>query len=114
MVQMSVARRDTENVAEERESLTSRSSHYAGLSCQDLPLRFMLFFTRYLAAATTALAMLICPAALLRAEDEPPPVARLSVVDGEGSVLRGDETTSWTAAAVNTPLLAGDAVFAGP
>jgi hypothetical protein len=49
-----------------------------------------------------------------RAQDEtPPPVARLSVVDGEASLLRADDTTSWVSAAVNTPLVAGDSVFAG-
>ena len=36
------------------------------------------------------------------------------MVDGEASVLRGDDTTSWATAAANTPLIAGDAVFAGP
>jgi hypothetical protein len=50
-----------------------------------------------------------------RAQDETsPPVARLSVIDGEASLLRGDDATSWVSATVNTPLGTGDSVFAGP
>src|SRR5215831_11330859 len=50
-----------------------------------------------------------------RAQDEAAPaVARLSLIEGEASVLRGDDTTSWVSAAVNTPLVTGDSVFAGP
>jgi hypothetical protein len=50
-----------------------------------------------------------------RAQDEsPPPVARLTMIDGEASLLRGDETTSWVSATVNSPLGPGDCVFAGP
>jgi hypothetical protein len=50
-----------------------------------------------------------------RAQDKtPPPVARLSLINGEASLLRGDDTTSWVSATLNTPLVTGDSVFAGP
>jgi len=49
------------------------------------------------------------------AQDETPPrVARLSLIEGEASLLRGDDTTSWVSAAVNTPLVMGDYVSTGP
>lgn len=42
--------------------------------------------------------------------DEPgQPVARLSLINGDASVLRGD-SGEWTAAVVNAPLMAGDSV----
>jgi len=54
-------------------------------------------------------------ATTLRAQDETPPaVARLSLIDGEASLLRGDDASGWIGAAVNAPLVAGDSVFAGP
>ena len=50
-----------------------------------------------------------------RAQAEtPPPVARLTVIDGEASLLRGDDTTGWVSATVDTPLVPADSVFAGP
>ncbi len=50
-----------------------------------------------------------------RAQDETRPrVARLSLIEGEASLLRGDDTTCWVRAAVNTPLVTGDSVFARP
>jgi hypothetical protein len=47
-------------------------------------------------------------------DDTPPAVARLSVIEGEGSLLRGDDPTSWISATVNTPLVPGDSVLSGP
>jgi hypothetical protein len=47
-------------------------------------------------------------------QDQPgPPVARLSVLNGEGSVKRNG-SNDWVAAVVNAPLMAGDAVATGP
>lgn len=40
------------------------------------------------------------------------PVARISLIQGEASLLRGD-LDEWSAASVNTPLMAGDLVYAG-
>jgi hypothetical protein len=40
-------------------------------------------------------------------------VARLSVIDGEVSVRRGD-SGDWIAAAINAPLMTGDRLFCGP
>ncbi len=48
------------------------------------------------------------------APDEPgQPVARLGVMNGEASVRRGD-SGDWVAAALNAPLMAGDALSTGP
>ncbi len=48
------------------------------------------------------------------APDEPgQPVARLGVINGEASVRRGD-SGDWVAAALNAPLMAGDALSVGP
>ena len=50
-----------------------------------------------------------------RAQEETQPrVARLSLIEGEASLLRGDDTTSWVSAAVNTPLVMGDYVSLVP
>jgi hypothetical protein len=54
---------------------------------------------------------------VLRAQDEPegggPGVARLSLLNGDVSVRRGD-SGDWVAAAINAPVLAQDRVFSGP
>jgi hypothetical protein len=48
------------------------------------------------------------------APDEPGrPVARLSVLSGDASVMRGD-SGDWVAAALNAPLMAGDSVSVAP
>ncbi len=47
-------------------------------------------------------------------QDQPgAPVARLSVINGDVSVRRGD-SGEWVAAAMNAPLMAGDAISVGP
>ena len=47
-------------------------------------------------------------------QDQPgAPVARLSVMNGDVSVRRGD-SGDWVAAAMNAPLMAGDAILVGP
>jgi hypothetical protein len=47
-------------------------------------------------------------------QDQPgAPVARLSVMNGDVSVRRGD-SGEWVAAAMNAPLMAGDAISVGP
>ena len=58
------------------------------------------------------------PAQQTDAEPEPQdqpgePVARLSVMSGDVSVRRGD-SGEWVAAAMNAPLMAGDAISVGP
>jgi Family of unknown function (DUF6600)/FecR protein len=73
--------------------------------------------------ASAALLVAGCAPALLRAQDYPEPdsqssepgpaVARISVVNGDVNVLRGD-SGNWVAAAMNAPVMAGDHVAAGP
>jgi hypothetical protein len=47
-------------------------------------------------------------------QDQPgAPVARLSVMNGDVSIRRGD-SGEWVAAAMNAPLMAGDAISVGP
>jgi hypothetical protein len=47
-------------------------------------------------------------------DDQPgQPVARLSIINGDASVLRGD-SGEWTAAVLNAPLVAGDSVSVPP
>ncbi len=54
------------------------------------------------------------PAPVLRADDEPSSgVARVSLIRGDVSTLRGD-SGDWVAAVVNTPLVPGDTVATGP
>ena len=64
----------------------------------------------------TAVAVLAAPGSVARAEEEEGPgrgVARISVINGDVSVRRGD-SGDWVAAAVNAPLVVGDAVATGP
>lgn len=61
-------------------------------------------------------AVLFASPAPVRAQDEDDPgrgVARISVVNGEVSVRRGD-SGDWVAAAVNAPLVVEDAISTGP
>src|ERR1700674_4968715 len=44
--------------------------------------------------------------------DIPPGVARISLIQGDGSVQRGD-TGDWAAAALNQPLVGGDRISTG-
>jgi len=87
---------------------------HPALSCRQFFPGFINSVARHGVVAAILFSIVLSSAVISRAQDEPPPVARLSVVDGEASVLRGDDTTSWATAAANTPLIAGDAVFAGP
>lgn len=48
----------------------------------------------------------------VRAEKDPPGVARVSIIDGPASYRLGSET-DWTGVAVNAPLVTGDSFFAG-
>ena len=64
----------------------------------------------------TVAALLLGPVAAARAEDEDAPgrgVARISVINGDVSVRRGD-SGDWVAAAVNAPLVVPDAIATGP
>ncbi len=70
----------------------------------------------------TAIAVLLLAGgmpALLRAQDAPETevpergVARISVVNGEVSVRRGD-SGDWVTAAINAPMMVGDRISAGP
>ncbi len=73
-----------------------------------------------LIATAALLAAAVWPA-VLGAQDAPAPdagatdrgVARISVVNGEVSVRRGD-SGEWVAAAANAPLMAGDQLASGP
>ncbi len=55
------------------------------------------------------LSMVLVLAGGLRAQNSPG-VARISLIDGEVSMLRQGDTT-WTSAALNTPLVSGDEVY---
>lgn len=55
------------------------------------------------------LSLVIVLAGGLRAQNSPG-VARISLIDGEVSMLRQGDTT-WTSAALNTPLVSGDEVY---
>ena len=66
---------------------------------------------RYLLMAAVVMA---APASVARADDDPGRgVARISVINGDVSVRRGD-SGDWVAAAVNAPLVGDDAVATGP
>jgi hypothetical protein len=78
-------------------------------------LQEMMAMTRYILSAVLAATALI-PA--VRAQDEAADaadrgVARVSLMNGDVSVRRGD-SGDWIAAALNAPLMAEDRVFAGP
>src|SRR5579871_4329974 len=73
--------------------------------------------------ASAALLAVACAPAIVRAQEYPEPddqaaqqpgpaVARLSVINGDVNVLRGD-SGNWVAAAMNAPVMAGDHVAAG-
>src|SRR6185369_1211061 len=64
---------------------------------------------------TKALALVFSCVVLAFAQEEDPGrgVARISVINGDVSVRRGD-SGDWVAAAVNAPLVVGDAVSTGP
>ena len=67
------------------------------------------------ALAAVLAATLVAPPGA-RAEETPAPgigVARLSVVDGEVNVQRGDSNGFTTAAVINTPVLGADYVTTG-
>ena len=55
----------------------------------------------------------IVPARAQDPDDQKRGVARISVVQGDVSVQRGD-SGEWVAATVNTPLLANDHIATGP
>lgn len=64
--------------------------------------------------ALLCLASLPATAALAAAEDgeDEPGVARVSLIEGEASYLRGD-ADEWTGVSVNAPLVTGDRFFSG-
>ena len=73
-----------------------------------------------LAASGLVFGQQFAPAAAAAASSSPEPqdqpgqpVARLSVINGEASVRRGD-SGDWVAAALNAPLMAGDSISVAP
>ncbi len=70
--------------------------------------------SRYLAlsAAAAAVAALVALAAPARADD-PPGVARVSLIEGTATYFRADGD-DWTGVDVNAPLVTGDRFFSGP
>lgn len=65
-----------------------------------------------IAMALLAVASVVVAASAARAEDDPPGVARVSIVEGPASYqLR--ESEEWTGVAVNAPLVTGDRLYSG-
>src|SRR5437667_11577135 len=66
-----------------------------------------------LTGAVLTLAVMIAPANAQDPDDMRRGVARISLINGEVSVRRGD-SGEWVAAAVNAPLMTEDRVATGP
>jgi hypothetical protein len=70
--------------------------------------------TRSFILALMSLSLALIPVAGLGAEEEPAPgVARISLIHGDVSTMRGD-TGDWGATTLNAPLVRGDKISTGP